>query len=234
MDIAPAPSGGALRIAGALHPPLLSRDSGPGLRWLLFLQGCIRPCTDQCLNPHYLDPRGGRWATAAELHLVAAQVAVGTWGQAEGVTLLGGEPTDQAPALLSFLVSVRSLGLSVMLYSGHPLPWFHRRDNAAARALLDHADILVDGPFLPRFADPSLHWRGSTNQRILRLTERYSEADLTRHQSVAGVTLTLRADGPATVSGLQSRAAAAEVEDHLRTVQLALRPPDGADEPGEL
>jgi anaerobic ribonucleoside-triphosphate reductase activating protein len=202
----------ALRINGSLRPPLVARDSGPGTRWLLFLQGCRRPCTDRCLNPHYLDSRGGWLASFEELRVVAGQVAVGTYGAVEGITLLGGEPTDQAAALLPFLALVRGLGLSVMLYSGHPLAWFERPGNAAARALLNHADILVDGPFLPRHAAPGLHWRGSTNQRILLLSDRYREAELAAGQAAAGVTLTVRAGGPATVSGLQDRGAAAAVE----------------------
>jgi anaerobic ribonucleoside-triphosphate reductase activating protein len=203
---------GSLRMTGTLHPPLLSRDSGPGLRWLVFLQGCARPCTDQCLNPHFLDPKGGHLVSLDELRVVAGQVAVGTYGRVEGVTLLGGEPTDQAVALRPFLVIVRELGLSVMLYSGNPLAWFDREENAAAKALLDCVDILVDGPFLPRLADPNLRWRGSSNQRILRLTDRYTEEELLAEQAQRGVTLTLRGNGIATISGLQSREAAAATE----------------------
>lgn len=210
---------GTLRIAGSLLPPLLARDSGPGLRWLLFLQGCARPCTDQCLNPHYLDPAGGRLADPAELRLVAGQVAAGTWGRAEGVTLLGGEPTDQAAALRPFLETVRALGLSVMLYSGHPLAWFHRPENTVARALLELTDILVDSPFLPRLAAPDLRWRGSTNQRILRLTDRYTEPELIEQQANAGLTVTIRGQGLPVISGLQSRPAASSIEDVLRKAQ---------------
>ncbi|HEX4955381.1 MAG TPA: 4Fe-4S single cluster domain-containing protein [Thermoanaerobaculia bacterium] len=201
-----------LRIAGSLRPPLLARDSGPGLRWLLFLQGCARPCTDQCLNPHYLDPRGGRPASLTELRVVAGQVAAGTFGPAEGITLLGGEPTDQAVALRPFLEDVRALGFSVMLYSGHPLAWFHRPGNEEAAALLGLADILVDGPFLPHQAEPGLRWRGSSNQRILCLTDRYCDEDLSRDQQRVGLTITIRGEGLPVISGLQSRKTAEAVE----------------------
>lgn len=206
-----------LRIAGSLRPPLLARDSGPGLRWLLFLQGCARPCTDRCLNPHYLDPQGGRQASLTELRVVAGQVAAGAYGAAEGITLLGGEPTDQAAALRPFLEAVRALGLSVMLYSGHHLSWFDRPGNEDARALLDLVDILVDGPFLPQRAEPGLRWRGSSNQRILRLTSRYSEEDLKRDQERVGVTLTIRGEGLPVISGLQDRNAADAVEQLLES-----------------
>jgi len=142
-------------------------------------------------------------------------VAVGTYGPVEGITLLGGEPTDQAVALRLFLSVVRDLGLSVMLYSGHPLAWFDRPENVAVKGLLADVDILVDGPFLPHLSEPGLHWRGSTNQRILRLTDRYTEAELAYGQTQTGVTLTLRGNGLVTLSGLQARAAAEAVESIL-------------------
>jgi anaerobic ribonucleoside-triphosphate reductase activating protein len=214
---------GELRINGSLRPPLTSGDSGPGNRWLLFLQGCARPCTDRCLNPHYLDPLGGRLVSLEELRVVAGEVAAGAFGRVEGLTLLGGEPTDQAAALSPLLALVRTLGLSVMLYSGHPLAWFQRSENAAALALLEHVDILVDGPFLPRLAAPGLRWRGSSNQRVLRLTERYSAAELEAERAPVGVTLTLRGSGPPALSGLQDRAAAAAVESIVERHAAAAR-----------
>ena len=206
-----------LRIAGCLSPPLLSRDSGPGLRWLLFLQGCRRPCTDQCLNPAYLDPRGGRAVTLTELRAVAGQVAAGTYGPAEGLTLLGGEPTDQARAVRPLVEEARAVGLSVMLYSGHPLRWFHRPGNEDARRLLDFVDILVDGPFIPTLARPELRWRGSTNQGIRVLTDRYDPDRFKDEQEHVGVTVTLRGSGVVTLSGLQNRRAAAAVEERLQS-----------------
>jgi anaerobic ribonucleoside-triphosphate reductase activating protein len=194
-----------LRLGMCLRPPLLTHDSGPGRRWVLYLQGCARPCTTECLNPGLLDPAGGRLVGLDDLRLVADQVVTGQWGAVEGITVLGGEPTDQAEALHPLLSHARSLGLSIMLYSGHPLAWFHRPPQAAARRLLDVTDILVDGPFIPALADPSLRWRGSSNQMVRRLTTRYSDSDLEASMAVRGVTVTRRHDGVITINGLQDR-----------------------------
>lgn len=199
-------------MAAGVSLPLLSCDSGPGQRWLLFLQGCARPCTDRCLSPHLLDPAGGVDVSLSRLTLIAEQAAVGTWGEVEGITVLGGEPTDQAEALLPLLESVRELGLSVMLYTGRPLRWFDRPANAAAAALLPHADLLVDGPFVPSLAEPGLVWRGSTNQRVRRLTDRYTRRQIDRCMGHHGLTVTLPGVGRAVLNGLQDRSVAASVE----------------------
>jgi anaerobic ribonucleoside-triphosphate reductase activating protein len=205
-----------LRLPVPLDVPLLSRDSGPGLRWLIFLQGCRLPCTDRCLNPRFLNPNVGCDTDVDDIRLMIDRLAVGTWGHVEGLTLLGGEPTDQAEALQPVFRHAQSRGLSVMLYSGHTLSWFFGEGRHAARQLLETADLLVDGPFLQSLADPELRWRGSRNQRVIRLSRRYSEADLVVAMEHRGVTLRISAAGTTTVSGLQDRSEAASVERELR------------------
>lgn len=217
-------------MATPIRPPLLSRDSGPGLRWLLFLQGCRSPCTDQCLNPHYLNPAGGHVIPFDEIRLQIDQVQVGTYGVVEGITLLGGEPTDQAEALLPVLEHSRQANLSVMLYSGKPYAWFVRPANGAAQALLPLVDILVDGPFLPTLASPGLRWRGSTNQQIRLLSSRYTPEQIACDQEKVGVTLNLPAQGLPIISGLQTRNGAAAVEQILQN-QAPQKPASALDSP---
>jgi len=202
-----------LRLAAPILPPLLSRDSGPGLRWLIFLQGCARPCTDRCLNPGFLDPLGGFDASPTQLRLAAGEIAAGAYGPVEGVTVLGGEPTDQAEALYPLLAWLRDLGMSVMLYSGRTLKQLECRP--ATRALMAHCDLLVDGPFIPALASQNLVWRGSSNQAIRRLSGRHSRAELDRAKGERGLTVHLPTGAPVSISGLQSRRAAAEVERAL-------------------
>ena len=202
-----------LRLPAPVSTPLLSRDSGPGLRWLLFLQGCARPCTRDCLNPAYLDPDGGVAVPVSGLTLITRLLAVGTWGRVEGLTVLGGEPTDQAAGLRPLLRASQEVGLSVMLYSGRTLDQLRARPESAA--LLEEVDLLVDGPFVAGLADPGLRWRGSSNQRVRRLSGRYAEADLKAHMALRGVTVSLPVRGAPTVSGLQDRSVGKRVEGWL-------------------
>lgn len=201
-----------LRLASPLTPPLLSHDSGPGCRWLLFLQGCATPCTTRCLNPRMLSMQGGQSVSRHACDLAVDIVASGRFGAVEGITLLGGEPTDQADDLLPFVRSAKAAGLSIMLYSGRTRSYLEEQARPAIQTLVSLADLLVDGPFLPHLADPNLVWRGSSNQRIHRIGHRYATADLQPDQERRGVTLHLPTSGRIGMNGLQHRDAAAAVE----------------------
>jgi anaerobic ribonucleoside-triphosphate reductase activating protein len=140
--------------------------------------------------------RGGVRRTPDEL--VAAVLAAGT----EGITLLGGEPFDQAAGLAAVAAGVRAAGLTVMTFSGYT-----RQRLAAAvaagrtdvAALLDHTDLLVAGPFLADQVDPARPWVGSTNQEFVFLTNRISQEHLTDNPD--RVEVIVDADGTVSVNG---------------------------------
>jgi anaerobic ribonucleoside-triphosphate reductase activating protein len=143
---------------------------GPGWRYALWLQGCSIRCPG-CCNPHLFDPRGG-----ASVPVSALLREVADTEDIEGVTLLGGEPFEQAAALAGFAEAVCALGLSVMVFSGHTLDRLAGEaavDPAVAR-LLAATDVLVDGPFDAARPDVDRRWAGSTNQRFHYLTPRYT------------------------------------------------------------
>lgn len=87
---------------------------GPRARFTLWVQGCSIRCRG-CFNPQFFAVRGGTAMTVDDL--LKAVPATGI----EGVTLLGGEPFEQAPALAVFARAVRDRGLSVMSFSGATL-----------------------------------------------------------------------------------------------------------------
>lgn len=93
----------------------------------------------------------------------------------EGVSLLGGEPFEQAPACAVFATAARSLGLSVMVFSGYTLGELRARPDAAG--LLAQCDLLVDGRFEREKLDVSRRWIGSSNQQLHFMTTRYDPTD---------------------------------------------------------
>ena len=95
----------------------------------------------------------------------------------EGITLLGGEPTAHALAAATLARRVRSLGLSVMAFTGFTLEELRARRDAHIDDLLGHTDILVDGRYERTLPETQRRWIGSANQRILFLTDRYSPDD---------------------------------------------------------
>jgi anaerobic ribonucleoside-triphosphate reductase activating protein len=157
-----------LRV-GARVP--VTRAEGPGARYALWLQGCGIRCAG-CCNPHLFDPKGGERVDPGVLLAEMAAVR----GEIEGVTLLGGEPMDQAGALVPLLQGARGRGLSVMLFSGFTLGELRARADPAVRDVLALVDVLVDGRYDTSRPEPDRSWAGSTNQRFHYLTDRYSPA----------------------------------------------------------
>jgi anaerobic ribonucleoside-triphosphate reductase activating protein len=142
---------------------------GPGTRFAIWVQGCRIRCAG-CCNPQFFAARGGRQVEAAELVDEIRAAA----GSLEGVTLLGGEPFDQAAGLAEVASGARALGLSVMTFTGYRLEELRVRSDAGTAALIRASDLLVDGPYDAARPEPLRRWVGSTNQRFHFLSGRYA------------------------------------------------------------
>ncbi|MEU0792285.1 4Fe-4S single cluster domain-containing protein [Amycolatopsis sp. NPDC005961] len=147
-----------------LHYPVTAL--GPGRRLGLWVQGCSLACPG-CMSQHTWDPSGGRETTVA---------AVGdAWREAlddgaDGVTISGGEPLQQAGivSLLAALAEARDRArpeADILLYTGYTTREAELRDPAA----LAFADAVITGRYA-RARPTRLIWRGSANQRLVPLT----------------------------------------------------------------
>jgi len=147
-----------------------SRANGPGSRFVVWFQGCTLGCPG-CFNPttHDAGAQHARLVSVAEL---ATQMAA---ANVEGISLSGGEPLQQAPAAAALLEAARALGLSTLAFSGYTIDEI--RALPGGPDVLARLDVLVDGRYVAgdRLATGL---RGSANQRIQLLTDRYSLADV--------------------------------------------------------
>ena len=84
-----------------------------------------------------------------------------------GVTFSGGEPFEQAEALLPLAKELKAQGYHLMAFSGFTLEQLVQKPEC--RALLEQLDLLVDGPFIEAQKSLDLRFRGSRNQRILNM-----------------------------------------------------------------
>jgi len=160
-----------------LKPPMLrvaefieiTEVEGPGRRAAIWVQGCSIRCPG-CCNPSYLDPAGGRDEEPVEF---ARRIALAAKVHSlEGITLLGGEPFDQAPALELFLTALRAVSpLGIIVFSGHP--WERIEGEPAWQGILRHCDLVKAGPWNPAMAPDSRAWIGSRNQTLQFLSPRY-------------------------------------------------------------
>ena len=157
-------------------PPLLNLArvidctwaEGPGLRFCLWVQGCVRSCPGCCnaamqpLEAHEIVAPAEVCSRIADVHAVHG---------IEGVTFLGGEPFLQAGGLAEVANYAHSLGLSVMVFTGFSLA--ECRVLPEGERLLSVTDVLVDGPYEADKPETCRNWVGSTNQAFHYLTSRY-------------------------------------------------------------
>ena len=151
--------------------------NGEGVRVSLFVSGCTHHCKG-CFNEEAWDFGYGRPFThETEDELLEALAP----SYLAGLTLLGGEPMEPENqlVLVPFLRRFRDLfgaTKTLWVYTGckyeidllhHPTP--SRWRTAVTDEFLSLIDVLVDGPFIEELKDISLQFRGSSNQRILRL-----------------------------------------------------------------
>jgi len=190
-----APPATSLRVAR--WSPVTEAE-GPGRRFALWLQGCALRCPG-CCNPELWDPRGGRSVAVSEL---AAELAA-VRGEVEGLTLLGGEPFDQAAGAAALARASRAMGLSVVVFTGRLREDLERRGDPGFAALLAAADLLVDGSFVAAEPERERRWVGSRNQRFHFLTGRYAPGveQVRPGEPAEVVELHLGADGRVVRSG---------------------------------
>jgi anaerobic ribonucleoside-triphosphate reductase activating protein len=163
------------------------RVLGPGTRFAVWVQGCPLSCQG-CISPQWIPFTGGTRVAVVDL---AAQIAA---ADVDGLTISGGEPFAQPAGLVRLIELIRAhRDLSVMCFTGYTLEHLRRRGDTAVTALLSQIDLLVDGAYIQaKHAD--LRWRGSANQRIHQLTDRYTD-ELRREDASDGLQFEVLADG---------------------------------------
>jgi len=102
-----------------------TRMAGPGLRDAVWVQGCSIRCSG-CANQAYLAHQERRLVSVERLltHFAARR------GKIDGLSVLGGEPTEQPEAVAALLQGVQAMGFSTVLFSGRI--WESLRDDPPA------------------------------------------------------------------------------------------------------
>jgi len=156
--------GNNLRIAGVIRESIVD---GPGIRFVVFAQGCPHRCPG-CHNPGTHDFEGGYLCSLEKiLEAVAVNPLV------SGVTFSGGEPFCQPEAFCQLALGIRKINpeLDILSFTGYTLEELQEKKKAvpAVGSLLEQLDYLIDGPFLEDQKDLSIPFRGSRNQRFIDL-----------------------------------------------------------------
>lgn len=148
--------------------------NGEGVRVSLFVSGCTHRCKG-CFNEEAQDfGYGSPFTEEVESEIFGALEPT----HVSGLTVLGGEPMEPSnqAVLAPFLRRFRErfgAAKTLWIYTGCTI---EELKDASSRwrtdvtdEILSMTDVLVDGPFIEELKDISLQFRGSSNQRILRL-----------------------------------------------------------------
>lgn len=177
----------------AFYP--LATHLGPGQRALIWLQGCLKDCSG-CVKPEMREIVARDWVPVRTLAGLVKKL-----DDCEGVTLIGGEPFLQHRALAPFVELVQQAGKTVMIYTGNGYEDLLECGIGEVSRILAATDILVDGPYLID-QDHGEMWRGSANQRILFLSERYRDWEWVREAKGREVAFHLGEDGRYVILGI--------------------------------
>jgi len=160
-----------MRVAGMTYESLVD---GPGIRVVIFVQGCDLACPN-CQNPENQAMTSGREFSVREIIRMMKKAGPGR-KLVRGITFSGGEPFLQAGELAQVAFEAKRIGWDVTTYTGYTYEALSTREDADIKALLDLTDYLIDGPYIHEKRDLDLKFRGSTNQRII-------DMEITRKQS---------------------------------------------------
>lgn len=153
-----------IRLSGIAYESLVN---GPGIRRVLFSQGCSHNCKE-CFNPETHPFTGGELLNIDEIIKAIKDNPILT-----GVTFSGGDPLDQADKFAYIAKNINECGLNIWMYTGYTFEYIiENKDNRKGwNDLLKYVDVIVDGEFECDNTNHLLKFRGSANQRIINVKE---------------------------------------------------------------
>ena len=137
-------------------------SNGPGVRVSIFMQGCHFHCKG-CFNEETWDFNGGKEFTDETINRV---LELASADYIVGLSILGGEPMHpkniDGTTKLAKAFKEKYPDKSLWAWSG-----FLYDKDLSDKEVMKYLDVLVDGTFKIDLFNPSLKWKGSSNQRVI-------------------------------------------------------------------
>ena len=145
-------------------------SDGPGVRVYVFLQGCEFHCKN-CFNPETWNFDGGKEFT--DEHIDEIMKLCGA-SHIKGLSILGGEPLHprniEATTKIAKTFKEKYPNKDLWVWSG-----FIFDDDMRKKEVFKYIDTLVDGQYVDELHNPTLKWRGSSNQRVIDVQKSLKE-----------------------------------------------------------
>ena len=137
-------------------------SDGPGVRGSIFMQGCAFNC-EKCFNPETHDFKGGKEFNDETINRV---LKLCENENIEGLSILGGEPMHpqniEGTTKLAKAFKEKFPNKNIWAWTG-----FQFDKNLKDTEVVKYLDVLVDGQYVDALHNPTLHWKGSSNQRVI-------------------------------------------------------------------
>lgn len=136
---------------------------GAGLRTSIYFQGCSIRCPE-CHNKELWDENKGDFVEVDEVLSSFDSNFI------SGISILGGEPTDQPEALIELITKYKMQNptKTIWLYTGRVYEWIKPNIPPLWEAIQQYVDVVVDGPYIG-CSSAHCKFRGSQNQRIINV-----------------------------------------------------------------
>jgi len=155
------PNSEYIRLAADLQSD--SIVDGPGLRTVIWTQGCAHHCKG-CQNEQTWDFNGG-----GLVPISMVKDAIDDLEYQDGITFSGGDPMFQPEACNEIAKYCKEKGYNIWVYTGFTYEeiWKMAETKPIYHEFLEKIDVLVDGKFILEQRDLSILFRGSRNQRLI-------------------------------------------------------------------
>ena len=137
-------------------------SNGPGVRVSIFMQGCHFHCKG-CFNEETWDFNGGEEFTDETINRV---LELASADYIVGLSILGGEPMHpkniDGTTKLAKAFKEKYPEKNIWAWTGYLFD-----KDLQDKDVMKYIDVLVDGQFKIDLFDPTLKWKGSSNQRVI-------------------------------------------------------------------
>ncbi len=145
-------------------------SNGPGVRVSVFMQGCSFHCKN-CFNQETWDFNGGKEFTEETIDEI---LDLCKKDHVKGLSILGGEPMHpvniEGTTKLAKAFKEKYPNKNLWIWSG-----FKFDEDLKGKEVLNYIDVLVDGTYKDELHNPTLKWKGSSNQRVIDVQKSLKE-----------------------------------------------------------